>query len=146
MSPRHFAAAFLAAASLTFIAAPAATAQEGNTAPNLDEELINEIENLDCETLEVLLKQVNDQAPEELLTENTTRTELARGLQAVANEEDQGLEGALIIARVANFTADRALECGIVEEDPTTPGFDSPLSSESSTQLGDLASLAAILS
>jgi len=145
MSLRRFGAALLAAAALTGIAAPAASAQTATTNVTLDSIIVEGTKKTDCGFLKVALNTLNGRTGGKVLTESTTRTQLINNLRNLTPEERKNIYGNLVAARYAHVTADRALECGLVKPDPTIPGFDSPLSAQASSQLADLSVLADIL-
>ncbi|AGF71975.1 hypothetical protein [Corynebacterium halotolerans] len=102
----------LATAGATVIAAtalaPAASAQ------NLGEEFIAD---LNCDHLETALTTLD------FVDEDTTRNELAAEIREFGDIEiDLGpLPSVVVQAYYAGQIADRALECGIVDEDPASP-------------------------
>ena len=118
MSIRRIAAT--AAAIVTLGAAVPATA----SAASLDELggfLSQGIQTADCDTLRNTLTLIDRGTEGELLTETTTRNQLSQNLTALGTTQDLG-PVALVAVKYAGQTADRALECKIVQEDTIATG------------------------
>lgn len=103
----------LATAGATALAATALAPVAG-AQTNLGEEFIA---GLDCNHLETALTTLD------FVDEDTTRNELAAEISEFGDIEiDLGpLPSVVVQAYYAGQIADRALECGIVEEDPESP-------------------------
>ena len=112
-----------AAALATTLAAAPANAQDLATLGLVDGLVTEIIDNADCNTLRTTLKLIDNNTEGVLMDENTTRNQLSHNLQAL-NGKNLGESGALALPaiRYSGKTADRALKCGLVKEDPTIGG------------------------
>lgn len=125
---RKFAASFLVAATAVCFSTPA-SASPLDTLRFLD---TNYLASADCASLNSTLTSLN------LVTGPTTKSELAAKIKATGTEVTSawgigGGDAQLIVNKAAVDASNRALECGIVKEDPKVMG-----SIEMPQQLADL--------
>lgn len=124
-----------AAAALSLTIAPSASAAQLDLGTLLGADAIASgvINTVDCGTLKTVLQGIDSATEGELLTETTTQSQLAKGLQGLGKVEGTTNPAlALAAVKYSTQTAQRAQACGIVKAD--APGsFD--LSSQLETVL-----------
>lgn len=132
MNIKRIFAAGAAALTLSATTALAAPATAADTSPRASIGVIDELiggattaalDGMTCQQLHSVLSWADSQTPDNVYDKSFTRSQLQANLTKVtASQLKTSPYVALFTSKYAGKTADKALKCGLVKEDPQLPG------------------------